>query len=199
MPHHSDGDDLRSACLDGDSYRPQVRRGRITDELGLTAYHEAGHAAMALWKGVPFTAMSVIGDERSDGRVVPQICNWFRPDAHWDERFLPYIEVEIHVLLAGGEAERRVRGSYNDFGAATDFEHVMTLAARVHYRESALNAFVRWLNESVKETNSNDDYWGLVETLAESLLVKRELTYRQARRLAGPLASRIRWSNNRRR
>ena len=81
------------------------------NERQLTAYHEAGHGAMALWLGSPFKSMSIVGDESSEGRVITQVCRRFRPDLDWDWRYLPYIECEVQCLLAGPEAERRVAGA----------------------------------------------------------------------------------------
>jgi tartrate dehydratase alpha subunit/fumarate hydratase class I-like protein len=49
-----------------------MARRRISDEKTLTACHEAGHATIFLWVGVPFQSASITSVEDSLGRVVPQ-------------------------------------------------------------------------------------------------------------------------------
>src|ERR1700722_2866745 len=85
-----------------------------------TAYHEAGHAVMALALGRPVHGVSILPQrdrlgqcEYRKGRV--------RPTEDWLER-------EILIALGGIAAEARFMGTYSRDQAATDLRYVRDLA-----------------------------------------------------------------------
>ena len=84
------------------------------------AYHEAGHAAVALAPGRPVHGVSVLPDRENRG-----LCAFkkgaFRPSDDWLER-------EILIPLAGLAAEARRTGHYAYDGAARDLQFVRRLA-----------------------------------------------------------------------
>ena len=162
-----------------------MARRRISDERTLTAYHEAGHAAISLWLGVPFQSATIISTEDSIGRVVPQVVRWFRPDLWWDRNHDDLLRCTTQILLAGPEAERRVKGSYHSVGASSDWQRANELAGTLHYSEAALRAFVRYSTAVVREAFDNELCWRIVESLTGELLSLDQLTYRVARRVAG--------------
>src|ERR1700721_1146233 len=85
-----------------------------------TAYHEAGHAGLALFLGQPVQRVSIRPDR---GRL--GVCGFgrgvFRPSEDWLER-------EILIALAGIAAEARFTGNYAWDGAARDQQHVRKLS-----------------------------------------------------------------------
>ena len=78
-----------------------------------TAYHEAGHAVMALALGRPVDHVSIRPDAQRLGH-----CDFrkpvFRPSEDWLER-------EMLISLAGPAAEGLFAGEYDEVGAAFDF------------------------------------------------------------------------------
>src|SRR3954447_26805836 len=85
-----------------------------------TAYHEAGHAVMALALGRPVAGVSVRAAREHLG-----ICEFgkavFRPSEDWLER-------EILISLAGLAAEARHTGEYSWDAASRDNDYAEDLA-----------------------------------------------------------------------
>ena len=85
-----------------------------------TAYHEAGHAVMALALGRPVACVSIV-----PGREFLGTCDFgkavFRPSEDWLER-------EILIALAGAAAEARRTGEYAWDAAARDQTYAEGLA-----------------------------------------------------------------------
>src|SRR5947207_13643574 len=86
----------------------------------LTAYHEAGHAVMALVLGRPVDHVSIRPDARRLGH-----CEFrkpvFRPTEDWLER-------EMLISLAGPAAESLFDGAYDEVGASFDFHQAEQFA-----------------------------------------------------------------------
>ena len=87
-----------------------------------TAYHEAGHAVVALALGRPVQGVSVLPRRKYLG-----VCEYrkgvFRPSQDWLER-------EALMALGGIAAEARHTGSYTWENAIHDREYVRSLAVR---------------------------------------------------------------------
>src|SRR5689334_22978050 len=87
-----------------------------------TAYHEAGHAVVALALGRPVRRVSVLPDRRFLG-----LCEFgkgvFRPSEDWLER-------EILIALGGLAAEARHTGDYAWDEADRDLQFVRELAVQ---------------------------------------------------------------------
>src|SRR5207244_3145945 len=94
--------------------------GSPSDEA--TAYHEAGHAVMALALGRPVDCVSIRATREHLG-----LCEFrkavFRPSEDWLER-------EILISLAGVAAEARFTGNYAWDGAARDVRYAHGLAVQ---------------------------------------------------------------------
>src|SRR5688500_7272314 len=87
-----------------------------------TAYHEAGHAVVALALGRPVQFVSIRPNREHLG-----ICEFgkgvFRPSEDWLER-------EILIALGGVAAEARLTGDYAWDAAGRDFRYVHTLTVQ---------------------------------------------------------------------
>ena len=85
-----------------------------------TAYHEAGHAVMALVLDRPVQRVSVLPNHQHLG-----VCVFgkgvIRPSKDW-------LETEILISLAGLAAEAIHTGNYAWAGAGRDLRHVRELA-----------------------------------------------------------------------
>src|SRR5688500_7023042 len=86
----------------------------------VTAYHEAGHAVMALVLERPVTRVSI-----RPGHETAGTCHFgkrvYRPSEDWIER-------EILIALGGIAAEARFTGNYDWDGAGKDQRYVARLA-----------------------------------------------------------------------
>src|SRR4029077_20734066 len=102
--------------------RRMGRKGpRMDSSAEHTAYHEAGHAVMALALGRPVDHVSIRADAQFLGH-----CEFrkavFRPSEDWLER-------EMLIALAGLAAEAIRTGDYAWDGAARDLRHARQLAS----------------------------------------------------------------------
>ncbi len=87
-----------------------------------TAYHEAGHAVVALALGRPVDRVTIVPDPKHAG-----LCEFrkgsFRPSDDWLER-------EILIALGGVAAEARHTGNYAWDSAARDDRFARSLAVQ---------------------------------------------------------------------
>lgn len=139
-----------------------------------TAYHEAGHAVMALVLGRPVACVSVGARRESLGT-----CAFgkavFRPSEDWLER-------EALISLAGLAAEARYTGAYAWDGAARDLVYVEGLAAQRAGPRKAARLMRRLLAKAEHLLNRAEN-WRAVERLAAELLRAGEISGRAARHL----------------
>jgi ATP-dependent Zn protease len=140
-----------------------------------TAYHEAGHAVMALALGRPVDRVSIRPSKEQLG-----VCHFrkpvFRPSEDWVER-------EMLIALAGLAAEAKFTGTYAWEEADRDRRYAAGLA-----RERAGNAkqaerLERRLLAKAEHLLSQDGNWRAVERLAAELLRQGEISGRAARHL----------------
>jgi ATP-dependent Zn protease len=140
-----------------------------------TAYHEAGHAVMALALGRPVAGVSVRPDRRFLG-----LCEFgkavFRPSEDWLER-------EMLIALGGIAAEARHTGEYAWDAADRDLAYAEDLAAdRAGDRRKAQRLLRRMLSKA-EHLLSREENWRAVEALAAELLRLGEISGRAARHL----------------
>lgn len=170
------------------SYRP---RGRHSTREGLsvgklesmenapthdpaTAYHEAGHAVIALALDRPVHRVSVLPNRDRLGQ-----CEFgkgvARPSDDWIER-------EILIALAGLAAEARHTGTYGFAEADRDLRHVRRLVLQ---RASPRQAerLERRLLAKVEYLLADDGHWRAVERIAAELMKLGVISGRAARHL----------------
>ncbi len=101
-----------------------------TRELQATAYHEAGHAVMAMETGRAVRLVTVVPEGNYLG-----VCRhtaapaWLSPDAHLGRREIRWLERCILIRMAGPAAERRFTGRRNHVGARYDYDSLIDMAA----------------------------------------------------------------------
>lgn len=140
----------------------------------LTAYHEAGHAVVALALGRPVQRVSILPDREHAG-----VCKFgksvVRPTEDWLER-------EILITLAGIAAEARHTGHYAWEGAARDQLYIRRLAVqRAGERRAA--RLERRLLSKVENLLAQESHWRAVQKIAEELLRCGAISGRSARQL----------------
>lgn len=136
-----------------------------------TAYHEAGHAVLALILGRPVTCVSILPDRERLG-----VCEFgkgsFRPSEDWLER-------EMLIALGGLAAEARFTGDYAWDAAAHDQQYVMRLAVQ-RAGERRAERLQRRMLAKAEHLLADETHWRAVELIAAELLIKREISGRTA-------------------
>ena len=139
-----------------------------------TAYHEAGHAVMALALGRPVHRVSVEADREGLG-----LCEFrkgvVRPSEDWLER-------EILIALGGLAAEARRTGDYAWAEAGQDWQHVRDLAVRRAGERRAGRLASRLLAKA-EHLLAQEGHWRAVELIAAELLRRGAISGRAARHL----------------
>jgi Peptidase family M41 len=139
-----------------------------------TAYHEAGHAVLALLLGRPVHQVSILPNRERLG-----VCVFgkgsARPSADWIER-------EMLISLGGVAAEARHTGHYAWDAAGRDWQYVHDLAVERGGSRRAPRLVSRLLAK-VEHLLSREGHWQVVERVAAELLRRGVLSGRAARHL----------------
>src|SRR5262245_7709977 len=118
-----------------------------------TAYHEAGHAVIALALGRPVQHVSILPDRESLG-----LCEFgrsgFRPAEDWLER-------EALIALGGIAAGARLTGDRAWEGAARDLEYVTRLCVS-RAGERRAERLMRRLLARAEHLLTNPGHWRAV-------------------------------------
>jgi ATP-dependent Zn protease len=140
----------------------------------ITAYHEAGHAVLALALGRPVQRVSIMPNDDHLGR-----CEFgksvFRPSEDWLER-------EILISLGGIAAEARLTGNYAWDAAARDQQYVHSLAVQ-RAGERQAERLQRRLLAKAEHLLHQEGHWRAVELIAAELLRRRRISGRAATHL----------------
>jgi ATP-dependent Zn protease len=140
-----------------------------------TAYHEAGHAVMALALGRPVQRVSVQPNQLRLGR-----CEIKKGRFRASQDIL---ETEILILLGGLAAEARYTGRYCLNGAAEDLRGVRKLAGRRAASERQVERLERRMLDKAEHILSQPGVWSAAERIADELLRSTTISGRAARHL----------------
>jgi len=125
-----------------------------------TAYHEAGHAVVALILGRPVEEVSVLANRDFLG-----VCKFgkagVRPSEDWIER-------EILIALGGIAAEARHTGNYAWDAAGQDQQYVHDLVVERAGRRRA-DRLQRRLLAKVEHLLAQEPHWQAVVLIAQKL------------------------------
>lgn len=151
-----------------------MQRVSISPEIA-TAYHEAGHAVVALIFDRPVHKISILPNRDHLGWCKFQ-KGVLRPSDDWVER-------EVLIALAGMAAEGRVTGRYCLHGAARDLRYARRLLSERAGSERRAERLERRLLAKVESLLADENYWMAVERIAQELLLLRIISGRAARHL----------------
>lgn len=144
-----------------------------------TAYHEAGHAVIAMQLGRGFSRVSIQPDADSLGRTLYSAFNRsFNPDINSSTKTRLRIEQCIMCALAGPEAEAQFKGSSRGLGAHGDYKHAVDMASYECGSNEEITAYRKWLR--AKTANKVKISWGQIEAVAEALVERTSLTRKEA-------------------
>jgi hypothetical protein len=139
-----------------------------------TAYHEAGHAVIALALDRPVHRVSVLPNRDRLGQ-----CEFgkgvSRPSEDWIER-------EILIALAGMAAEAKHTGKYGFAEADRDLRYVRRMVLK-RTSERAAERYERRLLAKVEYLLADEAHWNAVELIAAELLKHGAISGRAARHL----------------
>jgi hypothetical protein len=157
--------------------RPLSRReqGRL-NSLKAIAYHEAGHAVIAMVEGRRFIRISIIPADGVLGRVrFAPLPRWFKPDGVIDGRHRLFIEREVLIDLAGDAALLRFKGRRDWRGSRSDIESAVGLAMRL-FCGRVLDSYMVFMRDLAMEMVAMPKNWTQIEALAATLLAEKELS-----------------------
>lgn len=139
-----------------------------------TAYHEAGHAVLALVLGRPVHKVSVLPNRERLGEVRFGTGS-AKPTDDWLER-------EILIALAGPLAEARFTGTFGHAEAAQDLRFVRRLALQ-RKSERAAERYEQRMSAKAEYLLGDEATWAAVVLIAAELMARGEISGRAARHL----------------
>jgi len=178
MTNPSQPDPSESKLPDSQSSDVQSSKMQSTDELTATAFHEAGHAVMALYLGRSIQKVTIIPAQIQTGGQRLGVCQikkgQTRP-AH------DPLEQQVLILFAGMVAESHFTGDYCQRGAAGDLIAARrTLATRANSERQLERLARRWL-EKTEHILADDDLASAIELIAAELVKHQTISGRAAR------------------
>ena len=168
---------------------------KATAQLRATAYHEAGHAVVALWREAPMPRrVTVVGKGESLGSVT---------HASWGVRFRPDLELTLSrarrlqactdALLAGVIAQSHGTGRRLDWaGASSDLHEATRLAGYLNGSSRQLELYLAWRQQCVRD--AVEARWSEVERVAQALLSRHTLKGDEVRRIVRELPLEGSWT-----
>ncbi|WP_231756328.1 ATP-dependent metallopeptidase FtsH/Yme1/Tma family protein [Lignipirellula cremea] len=143
-----------------------------------TAWHEAGHAVMAISLGRLVQKVTIMPGKSQFGVGRLGVCEIGkgRSKASKDQ-----LEDEILILLAGMVAESRFTGEYCQSGASQDLRHVRRLLAQRASSENQLERLQRRLLDKTEHLLGEAGHALAVELIARELLQKTTVSGRAVR------------------
>jgi len=164
--------------------------------LEATAFHEAGHAFLAVERRLPLRYVTIEPNEDSLGHIRGKA--WpesFRPDINADRQTTKRLEDQVLMVMAGGVAEYLRTGRRNNVGASGDFHQAVDIAGYLHPDETVLSAYLKFVDAYLVSMLSPVEWknyrWSMVERIAEALLTSTTLTPSEVRRLVSPDVSNV--------
>ena len=147
----------------------------VTADQIATAYHEAGHAVVALCLGRPVQRVSILPNHIRLGQCEIQ-KGTFRASRD-------ALETEILILLGGPAAEARVTGQFCVQGAAQDLRGVRKLIQRRASGEKQVDRLERRMLDKAEHLLGQSGIWLAIQKIAGELLIRTTISGRAARHL----------------
>lgn len=154
-----------------------------------TAYHEAGHAVANYLNRVSFASVSIVPDHETVGRVASsKLPAWMRSvrdigDDRVIQRARKIVERRVLCLYAASVAEERFKGKANHTKAKNDYDMAADLANQVCGSDAEREKYLDWLLQRTRDLFALPWNWHAVTVLAQTLLVKKEIKGRAARKI----------------
>lgn len=141
----------------------------------LTAYHEAGHALMAMIVGREIHRVSILPNQTRLGA-----CELKKGRSKPSKDIL---EDEILILLAGVASEGRLTGHYNWSGGSQDLRQAMQLIESRAGTEKQCERLKRRMLDKVEYLLDDETHWKIVQAISGQLLISKTISGRAVRHL----------------
>jgi hypothetical protein len=144
-----------------------------------TAYHEAGHAVVALHLGqkIGRKGAAIVPDAGFDGCVHIPILLTKTIETEPTDRMRLLAEKHAVMSLSGIEAQRRYRpSSVRNYHASQDYHNAADIIGYFCESPEELDAYLRLLHIRAKALIQSPAIWGSVERVAAALLERNRLT-----------------------
>jgi len=143
-----------------------------------TAYHEAGHAVMAVSVGRSIQKVTIAPGKLSTGGMRLGICEIQKGRAKASRDSL---EDDVLILLAGMVAEARFTGQYCPRGAAQDLQAARRLLATRAGRERQVERLERRLLDKTEHLLNDPAHVAAMESVVAELVQKTTISGRAVR------------------
>lgn len=147
-------------------------------QLIATAFHEAGHAVMAIMLGRSVEKVTITPKRMPVEGIRLGVCKIQKGKTKASR---DWMEDEILILLAGMVAEESVTGRYCESGAASDLRIVRGLLRNRPGSERQLAKIEKRLLEKTAYLLDDDEHRQAIESIAKELLMKTTISGRAAR------------------
>jgi len=138
----------------------------------LTAYHEAGHAVVAIMVGRSVQKVSIVPNRTRIGACEIKKGR-FQPSGDW-------LEDDVLIMFAGAVAESRLSGRYHWQGAEQDLRNIRRLTRSRAGDETRAEKLERRLLAKTEHLLGDDVTWKTVEQIATELLARETISGRSA-------------------
>jgi ATP-dependent Zn protease len=152
----------------------------IAFALKATAYHEAGHAVMAMFLGRAIQKVTIIPGQSHLGAQRLGACHLQKGKSRGSH---DYLEVEVMIHLAGMVAESQITGRYCQQGAAQDLRFVRRMLQSRNEGEKQIERLEKRLLSKTEHHLLDIDQWRAVEAIAAELIRSETISGRAAKHL----------------
>ncbi len=155
----------------------------ISDEDIATAYHEAGHAIVAVALGKPVAKLTI---ERNSMRLGQCQMSHRRGQPVKDE-----LEVQLMILLGGVVAEARYTGEYNWDGARQDMIGIRRLSRVRAGSDAQAERLQQKMLSKTDHLLDQSGHWESVVAIVEELKKTKSLSGRAVQHVFDSIMARI--------
>ncbi|QDT35025.1 M50 family metallopeptidase [Thalassoglobus polymorphus] len=150
-------------------------------KLKATAFHEAGHAVMAMLLGRPVEKVTIAPGQMQSGLSRLGAC---KMQKGMRKPSRDPLEDEVLILLSGMVAESRVTGRYCQLGASQDLHLVKSLLSENRAtNERQLQRLARRMIDKTENLLSRAEPTQAIELIANELLKNETISGRAVRHL----------------
>ncbi len=146
--------------------------------LRATAWHEAGHAVMAVSLGRSIEKVTISPAQLQNGRSRLGICKIQKGRSRKSN---DQLEEDVMILLAGMVAESRVTGRYCADGAAQDLAFVEKLLSTRARNERQLERLTGRILDKTEHVLTEEAHAKAIKLIAEELVRKVTISGRAVR------------------
>ncbi|WP_146401369.1 cell division protein FtsH [Planctomycetes bacterium CA13] len=148
------------------------------DAIMATAYHEAGHAVMALSLGRSIQKVTVSPTRTAHGQSRLGVCELKKGRS---KKSKDAVEDDTLILLAGMVAEARFTGSYCHQGASQDLRYVQSLLSNRAGNARQIERLQRRLLDKTEHLLLEPGHAKAIQQIANELVEKTTISGRAAR------------------